>query len=270
MPKLGGGAKEVFCRAVRKCLRACLKMGRGSAAGEFWVGQGGERRGRPPAVCSARTNAVQAGKTRRPEGLGGKGPLAALLVGHRPLRVCFLRAPCQSNPSLPNRTHPHFQTGSKRKPLSIFLSPNSLSLRSIMEGLHCDLGPLESRLAGSHCDGSPRTSRRPLNRETSSEIATQFDLPVAGPGSLLREVEGCSIIIRLDDPKTRHEFGPVVKRSGTDDIRTAAVVDELRVAWGLDPSGGIKDSTEPSDRSGMSRWRSDLQIACRLRRSFQR
>ncbi|MEY4326606.1 MAG: hypothetical protein RIS24_2777, partial [Verrucomicrobiota bacterium] len=32
---------------------------------------------------------------------------------HRPLRVCFLRAPCQSNPSLPNRTPPHFQTGSK-------------------------------------------------------------------------------------------------------------------------------------------------------------
>jgi len=245
-------------------------MGRGSAAGEFWVGQGGERWGRPPGVCSARTNAVQAGKTRRPDGLGGKGPLAALLVGHRLLRVCFLRAPCQSNPSLPNRTHPHFQTGSKRKPLSIFLSPNSLSLRSIMEGLHCDLGPLESRLAGSHCDGSPRTSRRPLNRETSSEIATQFDLPVAGPGSLLREVEGCSIIIRLDDPKTRHEFGPVVKRSGTDDIRTAAVVDELRVAWGLDPSGGIKDSTEPSDRSGMSRWRWDPRFARRLRRSFQR
>jgi len=58
-------------------LRACLKMGRGSAAGEFWVGQGGERRGRPPAVCSARTNEVQAGKTRR-------------------------------------RTPPHFQTGSQR------------------------------------------------------------------------------------------------------------------------------------------------------------
>jgi len=87
-------------------------MGRGSAAGEFWVGQGGERRGRPPTVCSARTNAVQAGKTRRPEGLGGKGPPAALLVGHRPLRVCSLLAPCQSNPSLPNRTPPHFQTGS--------------------------------------------------------------------------------------------------------------------------------------------------------------
>ena len=89
-------------------------MGRGSAAAEFWVGQGGERRGRPPAVCSARTNAVQAGKTRRPEGLGGKGPLAALLVGHRPLRVCSLLAPCQSNPSLPNRTPPHFQTGSNK------------------------------------------------------------------------------------------------------------------------------------------------------------
>ena len=89
--------------------RACLKMRRGSAAGEFWVGQGGERRGRLPAVCSARTNAVPAGKTRRPEGLGGKGPLAALLVGHRPLRVCFLRAPWQSNPSLPNTTLPIFR-----------------------------------------------------------------------------------------------------------------------------------------------------------------
>jgi hypothetical protein len=97
--------------------RACLKMGSGSAAGEFWVGQGGERRGRLPAVCSARTNAVPAGKTRRPEGLGGKGPLAALLVGHRPLRVCFLRAPWQSNPSLPNRTPPHFQTGFKESVL---------------------------------------------------------------------------------------------------------------------------------------------------------
>ena len=107
--------KKIVINAVRShpSPRACLKMGRGSAAGEFWVGQGGERRGRPPAVCSARTNAVQAGKTRRPEGSGGKGPLAALLVGHRPLRVCFLRAPCQSNPSLPNRTLPHFQTGSK-------------------------------------------------------------------------------------------------------------------------------------------------------------
>lgn len=151
-----------------------------------------------------------------------------------------------------------------------FIEATALSLRSILEGLHCDLGPLESRLAAGHCDGSPRTSRRPLNCETSSEIATQFDLPIARLGSLLREVEGCSVIIRLDDPKTRHEFGPVVERSGTDDIRTAAVVDELRVAWGLDTSGGIKDSTEPSDRSGLSRWRLDPRFARRLRRSFQR
>jgi hypothetical protein len=100
--------------------------------------------------------------------------------------------------------------------------------------------------------------------------ATQFDLPVACLGSLLREAEGCCVIISLDDPKTRHEFGPVVERSGTDDIRTAAVVDELRVMVGLDPSGGIKDSTEPNDRSGMSRWRWDPRFACRLRRSFQR
>ena len=37
---------------------------------------------------------------------GWKGPLAALIVDHRPLRVCFLLAPCQSTP-------PQFQTGSK-------------------------------------------------------------------------------------------------------------------------------------------------------------
>ena len=112
--------KEELSRCARGVglLRACLKMGRGPAAGEFWVGQGGERRGRPLAVCSARTNAVQAGKTRRPEGLVGKGPLAALLVGHRPLRVCFLLAPCQSNFSLPNRTPSHFQTGSLTPQLS--------------------------------------------------------------------------------------------------------------------------------------------------------
>ena len=98
--------------ASRGGLRACLKMGRGSSAGEFWVGQGGERRADllrsvPPGPTQSKPE-----KTRRPESLGGKGPLAALLVGHRPLRACFLRAPCQSNPSLPNRTPPHFQTGS--------------------------------------------------------------------------------------------------------------------------------------------------------------
>ena len=48
----------------------------------------------------------------------GRGPLAALLVGHRPLRVCFLLAPCQSNFSLPNRTPSHFQTGSLTPQLS--------------------------------------------------------------------------------------------------------------------------------------------------------
>ncbi len=43
----------------------------------------------------------------------GEGPLAALLVGHRPLRACFFLAPCQLNPSLPNKTPPHYQAGSK-------------------------------------------------------------------------------------------------------------------------------------------------------------
>jgi hypothetical protein len=44
----------------------------------------------------------------------GEGPLAALLVGHRPLRVCFFRGPCQSRPSLPKRSPPHSQAGSKQ------------------------------------------------------------------------------------------------------------------------------------------------------------
>ena len=33
-------------------------------------------------------------KNRRPEGFRGNGPATALLVGHRPLRVCSLLAPC--------------------------------------------------------------------------------------------------------------------------------------------------------------------------------
>jgi hypothetical protein len=91
-------------KSVSNSFRACLKMGRGPAAWDFWVGRGGERRDRPTAVCSARTHAVPAGKTRRPKGLGGKGPLAALLVGHRPLRVCSLLAPRLR--SLPSQTGP--------------------------------------------------------------------------------------------------------------------------------------------------------------------
>ena len=47
----GGGWMRVW--RVGNFLGACLKMG-GPGAGEFWVWQGGERRGRPSAVCSAR------------------------------------------------------------------------------------------------------------------------------------------------------------------------------------------------------------------------
>jgi len=144
-----------------------------------------------------------------------------------------------------------------------FIEATSLSLRPIIEGLHCDLGPLESRLAAVHCNRLPRTSRTPLNRQTSSKIATQFDLPVARLGSLLREVEGCSVIIRLDDPKTRHEFGPVVERSGTEGIRTVAVVDELRVAWGLDPPAALRvrqNQAIEADRLGGG-WIRDLHVA---------
>jgi len=150
-------------------------MGRGSAAGEFWVGQGGERRGRPPAVCSARTNAVQARKTRRPEGLGGKGPLAALLVGHRPLRVCSLRAPCQSNPSLPNRTPPHFQTGSleANKPIPSRIARKSQPPQSF---------PSERRLGpAEHTPTQPERDRAAvsLGSEQTHPIAHSAKTPTS-------------------------------------------------------------------------------------------
>ena len=86
--------------------------------------------------------------------MGREGPLAALIVGHRPLRVCFLRAPCQSNPSLPNRTPLHFQTGSwacgERKGrlggvdrgVSALLSQRwNFSLGIAALGFHCELKP---------------------------------------------------------------------------------------------------------------------------------
>ena len=43
--------------------------------------------------CNDRANAGHGQKTRRPEGFRGKGRLASLLLGHRPLRVCSLVAP---------------------------------------------------------------------------------------------------------------------------------------------------------------------------------
>ena len=50
------------------------------------------RRGRriPAVGCNGRANAGHRQRTRRPEGSRGNGPLASLLVGHRPLRVCSL------------------------------------------------------------------------------------------------------------------------------------------------------------------------------------
>ena len=42
------------------------------------------------------SNAAAAAKIKQPCGLCSGGPLAALLLGHRALWLCFLVAPCQS------------------------------------------------------------------------------------------------------------------------------------------------------------------------------
>ena len=87
----------------------------GSCGEGFWLWP--RRRGRsiPAAGCDDRANAGHGQKTRRPEGFRGKGRLAALLLGQRPLRVSSLVAPC--HPAFPAKTgRPrNFQTGSKAR-----------------------------------------------------------------------------------------------------------------------------------------------------------
>src|SRR5712692_10360730 len=85
--------KSVFENSVRSC-------------GErFW--RRPRRRGRsiPAAGCDGRANAGCRRKIRRPEGFRGKGRLASLLLGHRPLRVCSLVAPRQA--AFSAKTGPH-------------------------------------------------------------------------------------------------------------------------------------------------------------------
>ena len=66
----------------------------------------------PAAGCNDRANAGHGQKTRRPEGFRGKGRLASLLLGHRPLAGMLPRraSPCSLFPK--NRTARNFQTRS--------------------------------------------------------------------------------------------------------------------------------------------------------------
>ena len=85
----------------------------GSCDEGFWLWP--RRRGRsiPAAGCDGRANAGHRQTTRRPEGFRGKGPLASLLVGRRPLQVSSLLAPLHR--AFPSKTGlpRNFPTGSE-------------------------------------------------------------------------------------------------------------------------------------------------------------
>ena len=85
----------------------------GSCGERFWWWP--RRRGRriPAAGCNGRANAGHGQKIRRPEGFRGKGPLASLLLSHRPLTGMLLRRASPLGLFRENRTPPSFQTGSK-------------------------------------------------------------------------------------------------------------------------------------------------------------
>ena len=74
--------------------RACTKTGRGPAARDSGGGPGGEAGASPEWAVRAEPTPAAVQKNRRPEGFRGNGPATALLVGHRPPRVCSLLAPC--------------------------------------------------------------------------------------------------------------------------------------------------------------------------------
>ncbi len=85
---------------------------KGSCDEGFWAGP--RRRGRriPAAGCNGRANTGPAQKNRRPKGFRGKGRLASLLLGHRPLAGMLPRRASPSGLFLENRTPSNFQTGS--------------------------------------------------------------------------------------------------------------------------------------------------------------
>ena len=76
-------------------IRACLKIERGSCGRGFWLWPRRQGPRIPNAGCKGRANEGHRQKTRRPEGSRVKSTLAALLIAHRPLRVCSLLAPCK-------------------------------------------------------------------------------------------------------------------------------------------------------------------------------
>jgi len=81
----------------------------------FWLWP--RRRGRSiPAVgCNDRANAGHGQKTDRPEGFRGKGRLASLLLGHRPLADMLPRRASPGSLFPKNRTARNFQTRSQSK-----------------------------------------------------------------------------------------------------------------------------------------------------------
>ena len=105
-------------RQIGATRRACFKIRKGAAAGDFGCGQGGEAQASPVsapsgvALCSGRANAGRRQKTRRPEGFRGKGRLASLLLSRRSTRDILLRRALPSSHLHENSTL-QFKTGTK-------------------------------------------------------------------------------------------------------------------------------------------------------------
>ena len=86
--------------------------GVGSCGEGFWLWPRRLGRSIPKAGCDGRANAGHGQKTRRPEGFRGKGPLASLLVGQRPLAGILPPRASPSSLFRENRTPPNFRTRS--------------------------------------------------------------------------------------------------------------------------------------------------------------
>ncbi len=118
-PPTGPAGRRSDFRAPKRDPKSPSENWKGSCDEGFWAGP--RRRGRciPAAGCNGRANTGPAQKNRRPKGFRGKGRLASLLLGHRPLAGMLPRRASPSGLFLENRTPSNFQTGSKRKPVPL-------------------------------------------------------------------------------------------------------------------------------------------------------
>jgi hypothetical protein len=93
-------------------LRACLKIAKGAAAGDFGFGQGGEGGASPQRAVTTEPTLDKDKIPSRPEGFWGKSRLASLLLSRRPTGGILLRRASPSSLFPKNSTPWNFKTGS--------------------------------------------------------------------------------------------------------------------------------------------------------------